>query len=457
MTQLPIFQGFTSQSFSLLQTNWASILKPTLSNFNFDSGVISLNNLFGKITLVAGTDVTFVTAGNTITINATPATTGVISLNSLIGALTLTGSGGITITPSGTSINISASGFVTSVTASSPLFSSGGTTPNITIQQATTSQSGFLSSTDFNTFNNKQAAGNYITALTGDGTATGPGSVPFTLATVNSNVGSFGSSTSIPSFTVNAKGLITAASSNVVIAPAGTLTGTTLASNVVDSSLTTVGTITTGVWNGTVTAGFQFITSGTTYTTPAGITTNTQFKFTCVGGGGGGGGFAATGSSAAGGGAGGAGVIWLTGLSASTAYTIAIGAAGSGGIATTPGNAGSGGNTTLTVGATTYTARGGTGAAGGSTNAPGGAGGTTTNFTIDITGQIGDGAVDSNPTSSGRGGNTGFGLGLGGAGRGSAGVGNVATGFGGGGGGAHGPSAAGGAGTAGCIIVEWNN
>jgi hypothetical protein len=91
----------------------------------------------------------------------------------------------------------------------------------------------------------KQPLGNYITALTGDGTATGPsggGSAALTLATVNSNVGSFGSSTSIPSFTVNAKGLVTAASGNVVIAPAGTLTGTTLNSTVVTSSLTSLGT-----------------------------------------------------------------------------------------------------------------------------------------------------------------------------------------------------------------------
>lgn len=54
-----------------------------------------------------------------------------------------------------------------------------------------------------------QASGNYITALTGDGTASGPGSVPLTLATVNSNIGSFTNA----SITVNAKGLITAASS----------------------------------------------------------------------------------------------------------------------------------------------------------------------------------------------------------------------------------------------------
>lgn len=73
--------------------------------------------------------------------------------------------------------------------------------------------------------NAKQATGNYITALTGDVTASGPGSVAATLATVNGNVGSFGSATQTGTFTVNGKGLTTAAA-NVTITPAvGSITG----------------------------------------------------------------------------------------------------------------------------------------------------------------------------------------------------------------------------------------
>lgn len=103
-------------------------------------------------------------------------------------------------------------GTVTAVTASAPLASSGGSTPNISITQSGAATDGYLSSTDWNTFNSKQIAGNYITSLTGDATASGPGSAALTLATVNSNVGSFGTATQVASVTVNAKGLVTAAS-----------------------------------------------------------------------------------------------------------------------------------------------------------------------------------------------------------------------------------------------------
>jgi hypothetical protein len=60
------------------------------------------------------------------------------------------------------------SGYVTTVTASAPLASSGGATPNITITQASGSTNGFLSSTDWTTFNNKQNA--LTNPVTGTGT-----------------------------------------------------------------------------------------------------------------------------------------------------------------------------------------------------------------------------------------------------------------------------------------------
>ena len=73
---------------------------------------------------------------------------------------------------------------------------------------SSTSTTGALSSTDWNTFNGKQPAGNYITALTGDGTASGPGSAVLTLATV-ATPGTF------PKVTFNAKGLVTSGTSLV--------------------------------------------------------------------------------------------------------------------------------------------------------------------------------------------------------------------------------------------------
>jgi hypothetical protein len=75
-----------------------------------------------------------------------------------------------TITINGTTQDLSANrtfnvGTVTSVNASSPLASSGGTTPNITIQQANGSQNGFISSTDWTTFNNKTSNLGTVTSV----------------------------------------------------------------------------------------------------------------------------------------------------------------------------------------------------------------------------------------------------------------------------------------------------
>ena len=69
-------------------------------------------------------------------------------------------------------------------------------------------------------------------SLTGDGTATlsavngsAAVSAALTLATVNGNVGSFGSGTSVPNFTVNAKGLITAAGATLIASATNSILG----------------------------------------------------------------------------------------------------------------------------------------------------------------------------------------------------------------------------------------
>lgn len=77
-----------------------------------------------------------------------------------------------------------------------------------------------------------QAPGNYITALTGDVTASGPGSSAATLATVNGNVGSFTNA----NITVNGKGLITAASNGASGSGGSIGTSTALVNGQVDFS-----------------------------------------------------------------------------------------------------------------------------------------------------------------------------------------------------------------------------
>lgn len=65
-----------------------------------------------------------------------------------------------------------------------PAWSSAGNahTLNIPMASAASVTAGLISKTDYDSFAAKQAAGNYVTALTGDVTATGPGSVAATIA-----------------------------------------------------------------------------------------------------------------------------------------------------------------------------------------------------------------------------------------------------------------------------------
>lgn len=68
-----------------------------------------------------------------------------------------------------------------------------------------------------------QPSGSYITGLTGDGFANGPGVATFTLDNVNPTTGVFGSSTRVPIITTNSKGLITNITTTVISLPSSSL------------------------------------------------------------------------------------------------------------------------------------------------------------------------------------------------------------------------------------------
>jgi len=73
----------------------------------------------------------------------------------------------------------------------------------------------------------------------------------FSITDTAVSAASYGNGTHNATFTVNSRGQLTAAANVAITANAEALTGTTLNSSVVDSSLTSVGTIDTGVWQGT--------------------------------------------------------------------------------------------------------------------------------------------------------------------------------------------------------------
>jgi hypothetical protein len=73
-------------------------------------------------------------------------------------------------------------GTVTAVSGTAPIASSGGTTPVISIPKATTSVDGYLSATDWTTFNSKQPAGTYVNSVAATSPVTSSGGVTPTIA-----------------------------------------------------------------------------------------------------------------------------------------------------------------------------------------------------------------------------------------------------------------------------------
>jgi hypothetical protein len=162
-------------------------------NANLTDGTgITITEGAGSVT-IANAGVTQATAGTGISVSSG---TGNVTITNTAPDQTVAISSGTGISVSGTYPNFtvtntapSSGGTVTSVSGTAPIASSGGNTPAISISQATTSTDGYLSSTDWNTFNGKATypsqTGNSGKFLKTDGTSPSWSTLPTVLPVLN--------------------------------------------------------------------------------------------------------------------------------------------------------------------------------------------------------------------------------------------------------------------------------
>jgi hypothetical protein len=129
------------------------------SDDQFDGTVTSVDLTAGTGISVSGGPIT--SSGSITVTNTAPDQT-----------VSITGAGGASVSGTYPNFTITTpSGTVTSVSGTAPIASSGGATPAISISQASGSTDGYLSSTDWTTFNSKGAG--TVTSVGGTGTVNG--------------------------------------------------------------------------------------------------------------------------------------------------------------------------------------------------------------------------------------------------------------------------------------------
>lgn len=146
-------------------------------------------------------------------------------------AITING----TSTSLGGSINV---GTVTSVTGTAPVVSSGGATPAISMAAASTTTDGYLTSTDWNTFNSKGSGTVTSVSATSPVTSTGGATPTIAMPAATTSVNGYLTSTDWTTFNNKGSGTVT----SVAALTLGT-TGTDLSSSVANGTTTPVITL----------------------------------------------------------------------------------------------------------------------------------------------------------------------------------------------------------------------
>jgi hypothetical protein len=246
--------GTTTKTLTLNQqdggtvtANWSD-LQPVTSVFGRTGDVVATSGDYNTLQVTENTNLYFTEQRARFSISGSSAsgvvysnTTGIIALDDIpntslfndsvtINSKTVALGGSTTLSTTdigeGTNLYFTTARAQAAISGTAPISVTSGV---VSISQSSASTNGYLSSADWVTFNSKQNAltlGNLtstdITVTGGTAAIIGAGST-LTLATVNTNTGTFGSITAIPVVTVNGKGLITAMSTVAVSIPSGSL------------------------------------------------------------------------------------------------------------------------------------------------------------------------------------------------------------------------------------------
>jgi hypothetical protein len=259
----------------------------TLTGTVTSSGSLTLGGTLGSIanSQLTNSSVTFngvaVALGASGTITATA--TNALTIGTGLSGTSYNGSTAVTIANTG----------VLGVTGTAPVASSGGQNPVISMPAATTSVDGYLTSTDWNTFNNKQPAGTYVNSVSGTAgriTSTGGVTPVIDLASGIATPGTTGSATDIPVVTIDTYGRVTSITTAAnpqgtvtSVGGTGTVNGITLTGTVTSSGNLTLGGTLSGVSLTTQVSGTLPIANGGTGQTTASAAFNALSPITTTG------------------------------------------------------------------------------------------------------------------------------------------------------------------------------
>jgi hypothetical protein len=234
----------TATTFSGSGASLTSIPNSALVNsaitINGNSTALGGSVSVGTVTSVAAT------AGTGISITGSPITTsGTLNITNTAPDQTVVLTAGTGISTSGTYPNFtitntspSSGGTVTSVTGTAPVVSSGGNTPAISMAAANTTTNGYLTSTDWNTFNGKGSGTVTSVTATSPVTSTGGTTPVIAMPAATTSVNGYLTSTDWNTFNGKGSGTVT----SVAALTLGT-TGTDLSSTVATGTTTPVITL----------------------------------------------------------------------------------------------------------------------------------------------------------------------------------------------------------------------